>query len=137
MFGTRENVDIAEYCFHFLENRLALLWSANRGRFAGSRQTEKNSYYLGRLRGFREKLEVQKRKRPVQAVAPQAGALILAEEQRLAWFVGMRYPRLRRASAGCTKVNGSTYHQGMEEGRQIILNDAVCGKEAPFGGFLS
>ena len=137
MFGTRENVAIAEYCFHFLENRLALLWSANRGRFAGSMQTEKNSYYLGILRGFREKLELQKRKRPVQAVAPQAGALILAEEQRLAWFVGMRYPRLRRASAGGAKVNGSTYRQGIEEGRQIILNDAVCEKESPFGGFLS
>jgi len=25
----------------------------------------------------------------------------------------------------------------MEEGRQITLNDAVCDKESPFGGFLS
>jgi len=137
MFGTRENVAIAEYCFHFLENRLALLWSANRRRFQGSTQTEKNSYYLGILRGFREKLDAQKRNGTVQKVPPQTGALILAEEQRLAWFVGMRYPRLRRASAGGAKVNGSTYRQGMEEGRQITLNDAVCDKESPFGGFLS
>ena len=137
LFGTRENVTIAEYCYHFLENRLALLWSANRQRFRGAVQTEKNSYFLGLLRGFHLKLMEQKKGRTAETVLPQAGALILAEEQRLAWFVGMRYPRLRRASARGAKVYGATYREGVEEGRYITLNEGVTGDKPAFGGLLS
>ncbi|MBU1564852.1 MAG: SprT-like domain-containing protein [Proteobacteria bacterium] len=137
LFGTRENVAIAEYCFHFLENHLALLWSANRDRFRGVVQTEKNSYFLGLLRGFHQKLREQKKSRTEKTFQPQAGALILAEEQRLAWFVGMRFPRLRRASTRGSKVYGATYQEGVEAGRHITLNDAVTGRKPGFGGLLS
>jgi hypothetical protein len=137
LFGTRENVAIAEYCFHFLENRLALLWSANKNRFRGAVQTEKNSYFLGLLRGFHQKLREQKNSRREETVVPQAGALILAEEQRLAWFVGMRFPRLRMVSTRGAKVYGETYREGMETGREITLNEGVAGRSPAFGGLLS
>lgn len=137
LFGSRENVAIAEYCFYFLENRLALLWSANRDKFRGVVQTEKNSYFLGLLRGFHLKLHEQKMKRTENTAQPQAGALIVAEEQRLAWFVGMRFPRLQRAPGRGSKVYGATYNEGVEAGRQITLNDAVTGQKPGFGGLLS
>ena len=136
LFGTRENVTIAEYCFHFLENRLALLWSANRARFRGRTQTEKNSYYLGLLRGFHLKLREQKKDRTEKTSLPQAGALILAEEQRLAWYVGMHFPHLRKASVRGSKVYGTTYNEGVATGKEISLNDAVTGQKSIFGGFL-
>ena len=137
LFGTRENVTIAEYCYHFLENRLALLWAANRQRFRGTAQTEKNSYYLGLLRGFGQKLREQQKNRAEQHAEPQVGALILAGEQRLAWFVGMHFPRLRKVSSKGAKVYGTTYNEGIETGRQITLNDAVSGSKPVFGGLLS
>ncbi len=67
LLGTKENVAIAEYCYHFLENRLASLWSLNRKRFKGTTRTEKNSYYLGLLRGFYQKLQEQKRRKQISA----------------------------------------------------------------------
>ncbi len=137
LFGTRENVAIAEYCFHFLENRLALLWSANKNRFRGAVQTEKNSYFLGLLRGFHQKLREQKNSRREESVVPQAGALILAEEQRLAWFVGMRFPRLKMVSTRGAKVYRETYREGVETGREITLNEGVAGRSPAFGGLLS
>ncbi|MFH0782403.1 MAG: DUF2786 domain-containing protein [Pseudomonadota bacterium] len=137
IFGTKENTAIAEYCYYFLENRLALLWSANRARFRGVVQTEKNSYYLGLLRGFHLKLRKQKKIRTEDITQPSEGALILAEEKRLAWFVAMRFPRLRRDSARGAKVYGSTYREGVEEGGQITLCDAVAGQKPTFGGLLS
>lgn len=136
LFGTRENVAIAEYCYHFLENHLALLWSTNRSRFQGVTRTEKNSYFLGLLRGFRQKLSEQKKGRATQTCWAQTGALIVAEEQRLAWFVGLCYPRLRRVSAKGAKVYGTTYNQGVAEGRQIILNEGLAGEVPIFGGLL-
>lgn len=138
IFGTRENVAIAEYCCHFLENRLAVLWSVNRGRFRGTVQTEKNSYFLGLLRGFHQKLREQKENRTVETILPHAaGALILAEEQRLASFVGMRFPRLRKVSTRGAKVYGTTYNEGVEAGRQITINEGVTGQKPDFGGLLS
>ena len=137
LFGTRENVVIAEYCYHFLENHLALLWSANRDRFRGRLLTEKNSYFLGLLRGFHLKLHDQKKSRTEKTVQPQVGALIVAEEQRLGWFVGLRFPRLRRASARGSKVYGATYNEGVEAGKRITLNDAVTGLKPDFGGLIA
>ncbi|MDK9708275.1 MAG: DUF2786 domain-containing protein [Desulforhopalus sp.] len=136
LFGTRENAAIAEYCYHFLENRLALLWSANRGRFRGAAQTEKTSYYLGLLRGFHQKLAEQKRGREMQNHRQEAGALVLAEEQRLAGFIGMYFPRLRRAPSRSAKVYGTTYDAGMEAGRQLDLHQGVTGQAPVFGGLL-
>jgi hypothetical protein len=137
MFGTRENVAIAEYCYDFLENRLALLWTANRDRFCRSIQTEKNSYYLGLLRGFQWKLRNQKKNRVENAAGSEAGALIVAEEQRLTWFVGMRFPRLRRISAKGAKVYGNTYNEGVAAGKLITFNEGVPGVKPAFGGLLS
>lgn len=135
LFGTPENTAIAEYCYHFLENRLALLWTQNGKKFNGRTRTEKNSYYLGLLRGFSLKLRAQKQARAVQEMVPAAGALITAEEQRLAVFVGLRYPRLRKASSRGAKVYGGTYQAGVEMGKTITLSDGLT-KNTTFGGLL-
>lgn len=137
LFGTRENVAIAEYCCHFLENRLALLWSVNRARFRGAVRTEKNSYFLGVLRGFHLQLREQRRSRTEESPQPHGtGALILAEEQRLASYVGMHYPRLRKVSTKGARIYGTTYNEGMEAGRQLTLNEGVTGQQPVFGGLL-
>ena len=100
LLGTREHVAIAEYCYHFLENRLALLWSVNKKRFKGAVRTEKNSYYLGLLRGFYEKLQEQKGKKRQRPLQPGLGDLIVLEQKRLDAYVGLRFPRLRKVSRG-------------------------------------
>lgn len=136
LFGTPENTAIAEYCYHFLENRLALLWTQNGKTFNGRTRTEKNSYYLGLLRGFSLKLRAQKQARAGQEMAPAAGALITAEEHRLAAFVGLRYPRLRRSSSRGAKVYGGTYQAGVEMGKTITLSDGLTKNDSTFGGLL-
>ncbi len=65
-----------------------------------------------------------------------AGALILAEEQRLASFVGMHYPQLRKVSTKGARIYGTTYNEGMEAGRQLTLNEGVTGQQPVFGGLL-
>jgi len=136
LFGTPENTAIAEYCYHFLENRLALLWAQNGKKFNGRTRTEKNSYYLGLLRGFSLKLRAQKQARDVQEMVPAAGALIIAEENRLAAFVGLRYPRLRKSSSRGAKVNGGTYQAGVEMGKTITLSGGLTKNNSTFGGLL-
>ncbi|MGB3221541.1 MAG: DUF2786 domain-containing protein [Desulforhopalus sp.] len=137
LLGTKENVTIAEYCYHFLENRLVSLWSQNRKRFKGSVRTEKNSYYLGLLRGFYQKLEQQKNVKEDLPIEPKMGDLIIAEEKRLESFVGMRFPRLRKISRGGVKVYGSTYNEGVETGKTITFSEGLAGNGPGFGGLLT
>jgi hypothetical protein len=136
IMGTKENVTVAEYCYYFLENQLVSLWSRNRSRFRGAVRTEKNSYYLGLLRGFYQKLEEQKMGKKDLQIEPKFGELVVAEETRLAGFVGMRFPRLRKISARGVKVYGSTYRQGVETGKTISFTEGLTGKKAKFGGVL-
>lgn len=136
LFGTPENTGIAEYCYHFLENRLAMLWSRHGKKFPGRTQTEKSSYYLGLLRGFSLKLRAQKDSRATKDVRAEAAMLMLAEERRLAVFVGMRYPRLRRAATRGVKVYGTTYNEGVEMGKTITFTDGIAREKRGFGGLL-
>ena len=56
IFGKKENVEIAEYCYHFLEQKLSSFWQQNCSKFNGNTRIAKKSYYLGLLQGFSEKL---------------------------------------------------------------------------------
>lgn len=136
LLGTKENVSIAEYCYHFLENKLASLWSLNRNRFKGAARTEKNSYYLGILSGFYQKLQKQKSNKEDCCIEPKSGDLVVAEEKRLNAFVGIRFPRLRKASKSGAKVYGGTYNIGVETGRTITFAEGLADTGTIFGGLL-
>jgi hypothetical protein len=137
ILGTKENVTIAEYCYHFLENRLASLWKLNRHRFKGSLRTEKNSYYLGLLRGFHQKLQEQRENKVDPGADSRLGKLIVAEEKRLEIFVGTCYPRLRKAAKSGVKVYGTTYNEGIKTGKTITFAEGLSGKGTTYGGLLS
>lgn len=136
LLGSRENVAIGEYCYHFLENRLALLWSRNRGRFDGSTRIEKNSYYLGVLHGFYKKLEVQKRGRRKAGMEPQLDALVVTEQQRLDEYVAIRFPRLKKVASRAAKLYRNTYHEGVEAGKSISLAEGLTPTEQVGGNLL-
>ncbi len=136
LLGKKENVAIAEYCYFFLENRLAALWSVHKSRFKGSVRTEKNSYYLGLLRGFSQKLQEQKKAKKDLRSQPHLGELVVADEKRLGDFVDMRFPRLRKAARSGARIYQSTYNEGVETGKNITFAEGLCGKGDTFGGLL-
>ena len=129
LFGTRENLAVAEHCYHFLEHRLPLLWAAHsQGRKGAAQRT---SYYLGVVRGFSEKMAEQGRRADMPSSRPEAKALLLAEEQRLDWFVGLRFPRLRTVSGRRARVDQGLYGAGVTAGRQLELRRGVSATSQP------
>lgn len=136
LLGSRENVAIGEYCYHFLENQLALLWSRNRGRFNGSTRIEKNSYYLGVLQGVYQKLELQKRGRQQAGTGSQLDALVVTEEQRLDDYVAIRFPRLRKVASRGAKLYRNTYSEGVKAGKRISLAEGLASKGEISGKLL-
>ncbi|MGW8192726.1 MAG: SprT-like domain-containing protein [Desulforhopalus sp.] len=137
LFGTRENVAIGEYCYYFLENRLSLLWANNGKRFRRSARAEKNSFYLGILRGFSQKLETQKKSRTVRHPDPQLRALVRMEDEKLARYMGLRFPRLKKVASRGAKVYRDTFEQGVKAGKTISFAEGVTQMERPGGGLLS
>jgi hypothetical protein len=142
IFGRQENVAIAEYCYAFLAGQLASLWQQNRTRIGGKGIRARNSYYLGLLQGFYEKLLAQETTRSAH-LAPKSNeakrdggqnnvaALIIAEDRALDRFVGMRFPRLRRRSRAGAMIYRETYELGRTDGEQIVMHKGVadCGYE--------
>lgn len=137
LLGTRENVAIGEYCYYFLENRLPLLWASNRGRFTGSTRVEKNSYYLGLLRGFYQKMESQKRGRTECRVDPEVSGLVVTEEKKLDRYLGIRFPRLKKVSSRGPKIYGDTYRQGVKTGKKISFAEGLATRDRTVAGLLS
>ena len=134
IFGRQENVVIAEYCYGFLAGQLASLWQQNRTKAAGKGIRARNSYYLGVLQGFYDKLLAQEaltarpqaeKRETERAADTEMAVLIQAEETALDRFVGMRFPRLRRRSGTGAMIYRDTYELGRTDGGRIVLHKGV------------
>lgn len=148
IFGRQENVEIAEYAYAFLAGQLASLWQQNRARVGGKGIRARNSYYLGLLRGFYDKLEAQQSRadtppaQPEKTAAehgrqPAITALVLAENRALDHFIGTRFPRLRRRSGGGAIIFKDTYEQGRSDGKELVMHKGVTDKGHSRGLLLS
>jgi hypothetical protein len=136
LFGTVENVAIGEYCYYFLENRLAFLWSENKYQFNGYTRTEKNSYYLGLLKGFYEKLDSHRKNIEKDTGRQENNAMILQEDQKLTEFVGLTFPRLKKSRSKGAKVYRNTFQKGVKAGKSITLTKGVTVRSCSHGKLL-
>ncbi len=138
ILGVRENVAIGEYCYFFLENKLFSLWAHNRHKFKGTTRTEKNSYFLGLLAGFYDKLKKQGERTTDGSVRAQAEAMVLVSARReIEDYIGSRYPRLQKVSRRTAKIYKSTYSDGVTTGRTITLTKGVAGESVQSGRLLT
>jgi len=138
LLGARENVVIGEYCYFFLENKLASLWAHNRYRFKGRTITERNSYFLGLLAGFYDKLNKQQRPGTGENVEADSVAMALVvAEKKLDRYISSRFPRLKTVSRRSAKIYKKTYNDGVKTGKTITLSKGVAENSVQSGRFLS
>ncbi len=126
LFGRRENVVVAEHCYHFLTGKLASLWQRNRHRFPRGGQRARNSYFHGVIVGFREKLADGRRQCSGSVLKAEADrALIPAEDVRLQNFVAIHFPRLRKGGTRKIRLNADAYRDAVATGRTLVLHRAM------------
>jgi len=125
-----------QYSHH--QNKLLSLWAHNRHKFNGSARTEKNSYFLGLLAGFYDKLKNQGEKIAREIKADEARAIVpISGDRELDEYVGGRFPRLQKVSRRSAKIYRNTYNDGMSTGRTITLAKGVSGESPQSGRFLA
>ncbi len=137
LLGARENVAIGEYCYFFLENKLVSLWNYNRHNFKGSTRTEKNSYFLGLLAGFYNKLQDQQGNMVAEPAEVNTKALVVAAERELDDYVSLRFPRLEKVPRRTAKIYKNTYNDGVATGKTITMAKGVVAEPVQSGRFIS
>lgn len=137
VFGSRHNVLMAEYVFHFLRDRIDLLWK----QYQKSKKLPvryKMSYQQGILEGFLKKLDAlkeAKQNRQSQSVSshsshmPVCAQWIKQDEINLDAFVQKKYPRLSQRG-NSSRVYSDHFDKGIQAGHQLNLNKPVHSKSS-------
>ena len=141
LLGRGENVPVAEHCYYFLEQQLESLWQRNRHRFQGNTRRAKNSYYLGLLHGFSQKLaeqaaqvaaEDQGKKQATGSNIQNrqaAGDLIVSKDAALQDFIRLHFPRLYTTRRNAIQINRYSYEDAIAAGKKIVLHQSLTGKK--------
>lgn len=131
LFGRPENVVIAEYTYHFLEQTIDGLWKKYQLKNAASTALKK-SYQLGLIIGFETKLKAAQNPTPSTDAAQKnlmiTERMLRAEKKALKKFIQQRHPRLSRRSSGRQSIDTHTYNQGLNDGHQIIVHKGLSHK---------
>ena len=140
LLGRAENVPVAEHCYHFLEQQLVSLWQKNRHKFRGTTITAKNSYYLGLLHGFSQKLASQVKEcapaEQTSSATATPGALAISRDNQLQDFVSFHFPRLITQSRRGVRLYEQPYNEAVNTGKTIVLNQTVGNKKEGVQGLL-
>ncbi len=134
IFGTAENVLVAEYCYHFVCNHTAELWKQNRAQFGRDARRHRNSYLFGVVAGFREKLAEQRkqcRPSPLQRDGQKITTALIEQKkqedkERLDDFVEEVYNgQLTKKRSGKAKVYGDSFGAGHSDGQQLSFSEGL------------
>jgi len=115
--GTRQNLEIASYVHDFLENTATQLWAQHQRKVRVKGQSEKNSFLYGVMRGFLDKLSVERKR------ADKEG-LVYVGDPALRHYLRARHPYIRSVSGG-GQVGRDAFSAGHAAGGRIVLHRGV------------
>ena len=124
LLGTRENVLMAEYVYHFLRHQLASLWTDYKKR-NGKPGKARRSYMLGLLSGFRQKLSSEAHTPFESSTSRQHHALMAQADHFLKEFIQERHPRLATRRTGSSYGDSASFAAGVSDGGTITLHRGV------------
>ena len=130
VFGTPANLEMAEYVHAYLSSVADSLWTDYREREGLRGNRERLRFMAGVLDGFRRKLSRQDHELQEQH------ALVWRGDAALDDFVSYLHPRTRSGSCGGGRAS-KAFHDGVSEGKSVVLRKPLRGESGGFGGYLS
>jgi hypothetical protein len=117
ILGTRENLEIAEYVYHYVFRVIHDLWEKRRRTVQKGRGT-KLQYLAGLVRGLAGKLDRQK------AELKEEHGLIWLGDPELKKYYKHLHPRTRSSAIGGVS-RGLSFRDGVRDGQNITLRQAL------------
>ncbi len=118
IYGTPENVEMAEYVYDYLQNISELLWEEHREQKKINGNRHRRTFIYGVLNGFYRKLDSQVREN-------RRKSLVWTGDPRLKDFFHRKNPKLVRTSSRYTKSCQDTYNSGMNQGENLIIQKGI------------
>lgn len=132
LFGTKENLLVAEYVFKYLFNVAERLWQENRQKYGYIRR-DKISFDMGFTKGIRENLK--KETAPKMCSDGNKNVPVLTQKeltsvinQHIQKEVNRVFPKLKNYYYG-SHNGGSAYKQGYQEGKKTIIKKGIHEKK--------
>ena len=142
IFGTAENVEMAEYVYHFLFNNLPKLWSKYKKQTGVSAKSKK-SYIHGVLYGFSEKLKIQKGELKKASSNGKWGLQISMDQgldiyKRELWqYINKRHPKIHNKTYRGKGLEKDSYEKGKAAGRSLNIHKGLHKKSSGAMKFLN
>lgn len=115
--GSKTNLDVAEYAYVFLERAAQHLWQEHKRRSQIQSNADKQSYLLGVMTGFREKLARENQK------AHKEG-LVWVRNPELEDYFRRRHPRVRQIVGAAVRPKDS-FFAGHAAGERLVLHRGI------------
>lgn len=126
LIGRPGQVKVAEYVFAFLVGRLATLWEQHCRDCKPTGTAARNSFYLGVLKGFQERMTDGSRQQTATALSNRDEDLphwpVPAPDPDREQFLTLRYPRLRSSRRRTVSIDTDQYNAGKNQGRCLELH---------------
>ncbi|MBM4064380.1 MAG: DUF2786 domain-containing protein [Planctomycetes bacterium] len=118
IYGTPENVEMAEYVYHYLQNVPELLWTEYQEKNKIKENRHRRTFIYGLLEGFYHKLEGR-------VVENASQKLVWKGDPRLKEFYLQRNPRRTRTFSRYSKTCQDAYNSGVSQGKKLIIHKGV------------
>ena len=119
VMGRPENIEMAEYVYHYLLNYGDQQWREHRKSTGGGKRM---NFLYGLIRGFYEKCE-----RGRDDLSQNAG-LVWKGEPWLQEVMKKRHPRTRKTASSSAVLDEGSYLAGKSHGEKLVLRKGVHGK---------
>lgn len=121
LYGTAENIAIAEYIYATLHSLSERLWQDYKRQEAMPGDRHRRSFIYGLLNGFYEQLDNRR-------VANESKNLIWTGDPRLQEFFRKRNPKRVRVASRYAKSSKSAYLSGIAQGLRLVIHKGLQGK---------
>ncbi len=138
LIGSRENVLMAEYVYHFLKGQIDSLVREKKKTSGLSSRLSIKSYRLGVLAGFSQKLKATNERAQSEYKNPktsETGLVVLGKalsskalNDQIDSYVETVFPRLVSRSRSRQWVDGKAYSDGTADGKSITLHRAMTSR---------
>lgn len=125
VMGRPENVEMAEYVFHYLLNVGEMHWKEHRREQGGGKRA---NYLFGLISGFYDKCRGERHHQEQEG-------LIWTGEAWLEAFLKERHPRTRTVRSSGSRIDAGSYEAGRKKGSSMVIHRGVHGR-GKGGGFL-
>lgn len=121
IFGSPQNVKMAEYVYIFLLKKIQSLWKEHQV-FTGKKGIKlKNQFLFGVLGGLQEQLEQERKKTLKDEKKDSKSKDLCLYDQRLLDYVSYKYPKVHQSRSSSSVLKSKEYYQGFEEGGKIKI----------------